>query len=153
MLFAQYGFEAVGFDFAPTAIAQARQLAGDLPIHFEERDIFSLAQDYAGAFDYVLEHTCFCAIAPAQRPAYVQLVYQLLRPAGELIALFWAHQRPAGPPFGSTADEIHQLFEPYFRLMDWQHPKNSVPERRDEEILARWQKRLPAELLVRENWS
>jgi SAM-dependent methyltransferase len=145
ILFAKHGFEVVGFDFAPTAIAQARQLAGSLPIRFEERDIFNLAQDYAGAFDYVLEHTCFCAIAPTQRPAYVQLLYQLLRPEGELIALFWAHQRAGGPPFGSTPDEIHQLFEPYFRLMDWQYPKNSVPQRQNEEILARWQTLTPAD--------
>lgn len=140
LLFASHGFEVVGFDFAPTAIAQARQLAGTLAIRFEQREIFSLSQDYAGAFDYVLEHTCFCAIDPSQRPAYVQLVHDLLRSEGELIALFWAHHRPGGPPFGSTADELQKLFGTSFRLMDWQPPQNSVSERANEEILSRWRK-------------
>ncbi len=29
---------------------------------------------------------------------------------GELIALFWAHNHPDGPPFGATLEEIQDLF-------------------------------------------
>jgi methyl halide transferase len=140
LLFARQGFDVVGFDFAATAIAQAQHLAGTQPIRFEQRDIFGLRKDYAGAFDYVLEHTCFCAIDPGLRPDYVQLVHSLLCPAGELIALFWAHNRSGGPPFGSSEHELRTLWGSQFSLVDWQKPTNSVIGRQGEEILARWQK-------------
>ncbi|MDX2230117.1 MAG: methyltransferase domain-containing protein [Leptolyngbyaceae cyanobacterium bins.349] len=143
LLFAEQGFEVVGFDFAPTAIAAATQLAQErhLSAQFLQRDIFELGTEFAGQFDYVLEHTCFCAIAPDLRDAYVQLVYTLLRSGGELIALFWAHTMPGGPPFGSTVTELQQRFAPYFAIGHLERVINSVPSRQGAEYLARWQRR------------
>ncbi|MCU0523678.1 MAG: TPMT family class I SAM-dependent methyltransferase [Elainella sp. Prado103] len=113
LLFAAHGFAVTGFDFAPFAIETATQAAQQrgLPAQFLCRDIFTLAEEFSHQFDYVLEHTCFCAILPEQRADYVQMVHQILRPGGELIALFWAHSRPGGPPFGVSLAEIRQLFE------------------------------------------
>ncbi len=138
VLFADRGFEVVGFDLAPSAIAAATQLAQarHLPAQFLQRNIFDLPSEFAGQFDYVLEHTCFCAIAPDQRDAYVQVAHRLLRPSGELIALFWAHQMPGGPPFGSTVDELHQRFMPLFDIIEFAPATNSVAGR-DNEFLAR----------------
>ncbi|NEQ27611.1 MAG: methyltransferase domain-containing protein, partial [Microcoleus sp. SIO2G3] len=104
LLFAEHGFEVVGFDFATSAIAEATSLAqaAGSTAKFLQRDIFDLATEFTQDFDYVVEHTCFCAIPPERRMEYVQLVRSLLRPKGELIALFFTHNRPGGPPFGST---------------------------------------------------
>ena len=90
-LFAEKGFEVMGFDFAPSAIATATAIATQThsTARFLQRDIFDLTPEFAGGFDYVVEHTCFCAIDPQQRPRYVQLVHQLLKPQGTLIALFF----------------------------------------------------------------
>lgn len=139
LLFAARGFEVVGFDYAPSAVTEATIAAQKrhLNAQFLQRDIFSLSRDFAQSFDYVLEHTCFCAIELAQRPAYVQLVRSLLRPQGELIALFWAHGRLGGPPFGATVTEIHQLFIPAFEMLSFAPVPNSPPGREDEEYLAR----------------
>jgi methyl halide transferase len=73
LLFAEQGFEVVGFDFAPSAIAAAVATAEarGLTAQFLQRDIFALGAEFAHQFDYVLEHTCYCAILPAQRADYV----------------------------------------------------------------------------------
>ncbi len=138
--FAEHGFEVVGFDFAPSAIATATTTAQQrgLPAKFLQRNIFELSPEFDQAFDYVVEHTCFCAIAPDQRPDYVQTVRKLLKPQGELIAIFWAHDRPNGPPFGATLAEIRQLFAPEFDVSALTPISNSPPNRENEEYLARF---------------
>ncbi|HTL87900.1 MAG TPA: methyltransferase domain-containing protein [Leptolyngbya sp.] len=138
LLFARHGFEVTGFDFSPTAIADAtRQAASlDLPAQFLQRNIFDLAEEFPAGFDYVIEHTCFCAIAPAQRQAYVKLVHSILRPGGELIALFWGHDRPGGPPFGVSLQEIADLFASKFDVSVINPATNSIESRRGEEYLA-----------------
>ena len=93
LLFATHGFETIGFDFAPSAIAIAQNLSKTMGItsEFMQRDIFELANEFANNFDYAIEHTCFCAIHPSQRPDYVNTVRSILKPNGELIAIFFAH--------------------------------------------------------------
>lgn len=143
LLFADRGFEVVGFDFAPSAVTQATaaaQMRG-LSARFLQRDIFALEPEFTEAFDYVLEHTCFCAIDPSQRDAYVQVVSRLLRSGGELIGLFWARPQPGGPPFGTTPEEIQQRFAPEFEVKSLIKAIDSVEGRRNEEYLARFQKR------------
>jgi SAM-dependent methyltransferase len=142
LLFADRGFEVVGFDLAPSAIAAATQAAQirQISTRFLQRDIFALEPEFAGQFDYVLEHTCFCAIAPELRTDYVNLVKWLLRPGGELIALFWAHSMPGGPPFGTTVDELQQRFATRFELIAFELAINSVPSRQGAEYLARFRR-------------
>lgn len=140
-IFAQKGFEVIGFDFAPSAIASATQLAQNngISAQFLQRNIFDLPAEFTHYFDYVLEHTCFCAIEPGDRPAYVKLVKSLLKPSGELIALYWAHNQPGGPPFGTTTAEIRQYFEPDFEINSLTLASNSVPQRQGQEYLGRFQ--------------
>ncbi|HEY9901771.1 MAG TPA: methyltransferase domain-containing protein [Candidatus Sericytochromatia bacterium] len=139
LLFAEHGFEVIGFDFAPSAIAQATSLAQatNSTAKFLQRDIFDLAREFPHAFDCVVEHTCFCAIPPERRGEYVQLVRSLLRTEGELIALFFTHTRPGGPPFGSTPAEIRQYFEADFEILSLEPVLNSVPSRQGEEHIGR----------------
>ncbi len=143
LLFAARGFEVIGFDFAPSAIASATELAQNSSIsaQFLQRNIFDLPAEFPHHFDYVLEHTCFCAIDPGDRQSYVQLVKSLLKPDGELIALFWAHNQPGGPPFGTTTAEIRHYFEPDFKINSLTLANNSVPQRQGQEYLGRFQDR------------
>jgi SAM-dependent methyltransferase len=143
LLFAEHGFEVVGFDFAPTAVADSISLAltTNNTAQFLQRDIFNLATEFPDYFDYVVEHTCFCAIPPERRTEYVQLVRSILRPNGELIALFFTHTRPGGPPFGSTPAEIRQYFEADFEILFLEPVLNSVPSRQGEEHIARFRVR------------
>lgn len=139
---AQQGFEVVGVDFAPSAIAASMQLAAQagVDVQFLQRDIFDLLPESAQQFDYVVEHTCFCALAPELRDRYVTLVHQLLKPQGQHIGLFFTHNRPGGPPFGIQPATIRDLFSPKFTIIDLAETTDSVPARLGEEHLGRFQK-------------
>jgi SAM-dependent methyltransferase len=118
-LFAAAGFDVVGFDYAPEAIAEAQRLY-DGKVRFEQADIFALADrqsPWAHAFDYVVEHTCFCAIHPSERPAYVQSVATMLKLGGYLLGVFWEHDKTDGPPFSTPENEIKSAFSNDFELL------------------------------------
>ena len=134
-LFAKAGFDVVGFDFASTAIAIAREGALKMKIEAEflQRDILVLGDEFANTFDYVVEHTCFCAILPQQRDRYVEVVRSLLKPKGIFLGVFFTHSRPGGPPFGLTPEEIVNYFQPSFEVISLAPVKNSIPRRRGEE--------------------
>ena len=143
LLFASKDFEVIGFDFAPSAIAAANYLAevAGISTQFLQRDIFDLADEFASYFNYVIEHTCFCAILPGRRPAYVELVRNLLRPNGELIGLFFTHSRAGGPPFGVTPAQIEEYFAADFELLSLVPAANSVPSRQGEEHFGRFRRK------------
>lgn len=139
LLFAYYGYYVVGFDFAPSAVASTEAKFaqyGFLGKNAEvvQHDIFDL-HNYRGHFDYVLEHTCFCAIHPARRKTYELVVRDLLKPEGKLIALWWLIDRQGpGPPFSVSKDELFELFSPDFRFDMVHEPTDSVPDRKGQEL-------------------
>jgi len=139
LLFAEAGHAVTGVDFAPSAIAAATALAqqANLSVQWRQDDIFHLPQHYSHQFDYVVEHTCFCALPPEQRTAYINLVQSLLKPTGELIAIFFTHQRSGGPPYGIQPSDIRALFTPQFDIVQLDPINNSVPSRQGEEHFGR----------------
>lgn len=145
-LLARRGYRVRGFDFAPSAIREARRLAAGqgLAVDFETRDVFGLAPDYAGSFDGVWEYTSFCAIDPARRPEYVALLAALLRPDGWLLACFFpVRAGEGGPPFPATEAEIRRLFEPRFVFLDAYVPEASPAGRQGAEWMVYARRRAP----------
>ena len=132
---AEQGLSVTAVDFAPSAIATTTELASAKGVKLEtlEQDIFSLSKTNKGSFDYLFEHTCFCAIAPSRRQDYVGLTADLLRPNGKLYGIFFTHNREGGPPFGITPSEIREFFSPYFELETLTAITNSIPRRQGEE--------------------
>jgi SAM-dependent methyltransferase len=132
---AEHGFNVVAVDFAPSALAEltARVEKRLLPMTFEQRDIFSLLPDYAEAFDYVFEHTCFCAIDPMNRQNYGSLGHDLLKPGGSLVGVFYTHGVGGGPPFDVRPIEIQRLFESRFDIRALGPTMHSVSERQGKE--------------------
>jgi len=132
---ARRGYSAVGFDFSAAAVAAARELAktDNVSAEFVERDIFTLAGDYARAFDGIWEYTCFCAIDPRRRAEYVRTMGAILRPGGWLLACFFPlRRRAAGPPFPVSEREVRRLFAPAFRI-ERAYPPHSVRARQGQE--------------------
>lgn len=138
-LFARRGFETVGFDFALTAIATARDLATaeGVAVRFEQADFFDLPRGWGGQFDYVVENSFFTAIPPERRAEYAAVVAGLLRPGGELIGLFRAHDRPDGPPFGTSEGELRGLLGRAFDVASIGPAPASHERRGGEELLVR----------------
>src|SRR2546430_7798884 len=84
---ANAGFNAIGYDIAPSAIRLAKQRtqAAGLKARFELRDFLHDPAPFR--FDWVFEHTLFCAIQPNERDAYVRAVLRWLKPKGHYLAV------------------------------------------------------------------
>jgi len=139
LLFASHGFEVTGLDFAPSA-AQATgrrlQAAGLLGTKgfLLQRDVFDI-HEYDGYFDYVLEHTCYCAIHPTRRHTYAMTVRDLLKPGGKLIGLWWLLDHgKGGPPYSLDKTELFTTFQQFFNIDLAYIPGDSVPERKGKEL-------------------
>ncbi|MGB7441303.1 MAG: methyltransferase domain-containing protein [Coleofasciculaceae cyanobacterium] len=122
LLFAEYGFQVIGFDFSPTALTTAKYLAktSRSSAQFLQRNIFNLANEFHQDFDYIIEHNCFSAIPSDSRGDYVELVKYLLKEKGELIGIFLTQNPTSGPPFASTPVEISHYFQPHFKLLQFE---------------------------------
>ena len=117
---ARAGFEAKGMDIAPSAIAASREKteAAGLKADFQEGNF--LKDEPEERFDYVFEHTLFCAINPSEREEYIRAVKRWLKPEGTFVAVFYLIPDEEGPPFGSTREEIQERFGKEFTLReDW----------------------------------
>ncbi len=136
---AQVGAEPVGLDIAPSAIklAEARPRVGSE--NYRIGDLFALPDDLRNAFDWVFEHTCFCAIDPSLRTDYVDAVADCLRPGGNLLAIFYldpGHDHPGdGPPFGSSRAELDALFCDRFETLSEEIPMIAYAGREGRELL------------------
>ncbi len=140
-LLAARGFDALGIDFAPRALAGARRLAAAAGVRgarFERRDLFRLPRTFDGAFDLVFEQTCFCAVHPGRRDEYARAMARVLRPGGLLLGLFFLIRPEEGPPFGTTPGEVRHRFtgSGLFALEEARVPEESVPPRQGREWLA-----------------
>jgi SAM-dependent methyltransferase len=136
--FARHGFRVTAVDFSPYVVAEMKRLADPhAPIEVLQHDLFALPPELDGAFDYVLEYTCFCAIDPERRPEYADIMERLLKPGGILIDLaFPLDGRPGGPPFAVSDSELLDLFqERGFNLLSRRAPVNSVAPRSGAEEL------------------
>ena len=141
---AEAGAESVlGLDVAPSAISGAQTRYGSQRgLTFELADFFAIGEDArAGSFDGIWEHTCFCAIDPADRPRYVTAAAAALRPGGMLVACFYLNPWDAdedqdqGPPFRSEVGKLDTLFAPYFTLEQELIPPHTFPGREGKELV------------------
>ncbi len=136
--FARHGFDVTAVDFSPSAIQEMKRLADpDAPVEVLQRDMFQLPRAMDGAFDYVLQYTCFCAIDPRRRDDFADMVARVLRPGGMYIDLaFPLDGRGGGPPFAVSAEDIVQLFKPRgLDLVSREKLADSISPRRGAEEL------------------
>jgi methyl halide transferase len=139
--FAQHGFEVTGLDISPRAVVEAGKLArtDGLRVTYRRGDFLNLSARSRGRFDWLFEHTCFCAIDPALRDRYVLATAMALRPGGYLLGIFYNIQPKSGPPFGTNREELLERFRPHFRLLSSGVPR-SYPNRAGKELLMLWKK-------------
>ena len=131
------GFAATGYDIAPSAIEIAIQKTREagLQATFKRGDF--LHDTAPEPFDWVFEHTLFCAIQPGERGAYVRALPRWLKPGGHYLAVYYFIPDTDGPPFGTDREEIIKRFGPDFELVkDWE--PESYPNRRGLERMFLW---------------
>jgi cyclopropane fatty-acyl-phospholipid synthase-like methyltransferase len=136
------GFQVTGFDIAPSAVRladEATRMAG-LNAQFQRADF--LVDTPPKPFDWVFEHTLFCAIQPVEREDYVQAVLRWLNMGGFYLAVNYFIPDTEGPPFGTDREEIWQRFSPHFELLEEWVPR-SYPNRTGLERMFWWKRTAP----------
>ena len=121
---AKAGFNATGYDIAPSAIALSKEKteAAGLDATFVLGNF--LDDQPPQLFDWIFEHTLFCAIDPALRENYVQAVRRWLKPNGHYLAVNYLIPDKEGPPFGTTCEELLERFSPHFDLLEEWVPRS-----------------------------
>lgn len=134
------GFQVTGYDLAPSAVklSKERTMAAGLRADFFEGDY--LKDTPARRFDWLFEHTLFCAINPDQRENYVASLLRWLKPDGQYLSVNYLIPDEDGPPFGTTREELIKRFSPHFELLkDW--VPRSYPNRTGLERMFWWKRK------------
>ena len=144
VLFAEHGFDVTAIDFSSEAIGHARKLADQKRVQIElvHDDLFDYSLGLSDEFDYLVEYVTFCAIDPLRRAEFASVVPSLMRNHGRFIALFFPlDDRPGGPPFAVSMDEVNRLFGRRLELLSIEAPERSVTPRKGKELLTVWRKK------------
>jgi SAM-dependent methyltransferase len=134
------GFTVTGYDIARSAIELSREktAGAGLTAEFILGDF--LTDTPPRQYDWLFEHTLFCAIDPQRRPDYVRAAVRWLKPGGHYLAVNYLIPDKDGPPFGTTRQEVLNWFSPDFALRKEWVPR-SYPNRTGLELMLWWQKR------------
>ena len=134
------GFDAYGYDIAPSAVRLGTEKteAAGLKANFALGDFLRDAPPKQ--FDWLFEHTLFCAIQPKERADYVRAVGKWLKPGGNYLAVNYLIPDEDGPPFGTTREEVVGWFQADYDLLAEWVPR-SYPNRAGLELMLWWRKK------------
>jgi len=136
---ARAGFEAEGFDLAPSAISLSMEKTQAAGLSAGYRVADFLRDEPPRRFDWLFEHTLYCAIGLSDRDDYVRAVVRWVKPAGQFLAVHYLIPDQDGPPFGTTREEVLERFSPHFELLQEWVPR-SYPNRTGLELMLWWRK-------------
>ncbi len=139
-VWARAGFAATGLDLAPSAIRIATEKTREAGLRAEFQLANFLESEPFATFDWLFEHTLYCAIDPARRDDYVRAVLRWLKPGGQFLAVHYMIGDREGPPFGCVQEELMTKFSPHFDLVQGHVPR-SYPNRTGRELLLWWRRR------------
>jgi SAM-dependent methyltransferase len=106
------GFDVVGFDVSPTAIATARERRPGSPVGYVVADLFDLPADWRHAFDLVVEVHSVQALPVELRDRAVDAVAGLVAGGGTLVVVAAARDSdavPPGPPWPLSRAELDRF--------------------------------------------
>jgi SAM-dependent methyltransferase len=130
-LLALHGLASIGLDYAPAAVAIARQrlAAAGLSARVEQADVLDWRPTEPVVA--VIERTCLCALHPDHWQRYAAQLDRWLQPGGRLFAQFEQVRRDdaadgfvQGPPYHCDMNAMRALF-PASR---WQWPAPPYPK-------------------------
>jgi SAM-dependent methyltransferase len=108
----------IGFDLSQCALNQAQSFPKVGKEKYVLGNYFEPPDNYLEAFDWIFEHTFFCAFDPSLRRDYVTRTHSLLKTRCYFLAVFFVEiEDPEGPPFPVSTKEIDQLFGDRFETV------------------------------------
>ncbi|MGC0421815.1 class I SAM-dependent methyltransferase [Embleya sp. AB8] len=107
---ARRGWQAVGIDYVPAAMAAARE-RGDAGVTYVEGDVTDLqSAGLEGTFDFFLDIGCFQGFDAGQRQAVGRGVTALAKPDATLLMLAFGPTRVRSFIGGVSRDEVEAAF-------------------------------------------
>jgi methyl halide transferase len=142
---AALGVPVLGVDIAPTAVAKAREFPAVGREAYELGNFLDPAWRAGRKFSALWEHTCFCAIDPAERGRYAEAAAACLEDGGLLAGVFFLRpfdpgEEQKGPPFGASLEELDEWFLPFFERVDGWVPRAAYPGREGREWIGLFRK-------------
>ena len=120
-LLSKYCDQVVGIDISQKAIDKAKDIEVVNKESYKVQDFFNLDRNFSQSFDWVVEHTFFCAISPNLRHHYVKNLVKVLRAKGDFLAVFFLKDRSnstlEGPPYKIDKEAIKEYFGKYFDII------------------------------------
>ena len=132
---ASQGASVLGIDIAASAVRMARENPPVADERYEVGDFLAPGAPF-GRFDWLFEHTLFCAIDPERWADYAASAVASLKPGGMFLAIFYldpANVEPGEPPFPVSPDELDGLFGQEFDLLEDWTPRSAHPGREGRE--------------------
>lgn len=128
---ARAGFVVTALDYAPGAVALARERLATAALRAEVHQADVLAWQPPEALDAVYEQTCLCALHPDHWTTYAANLHSWLRPGGRLALLAMQARRESaaegqieGPPYHVDVNALRALFTGTH--WDWPKPPYAV---------------------------
>lgn len=124
-----------GLDYAQKALDRAQQNYPDSRTQWVQADATTMTFDEP--LDLVWEYTCFCALMPELREAYVRQVAEVLRPGGRFVGLtFLKVPNPEdGPPFQIEPEALRTMLSQHFEILEFESETDrSIKARKGTEI-------------------
>lgn len=137
--FARAGWDVVGVELSPAALAVARQKIGNHADHIVCADFFAIP--LLEPFAVVYERAFLCAVAPDCWEHYVQRVHEMLRPGGAFVGYFYYGRDEEPPPYPMTPETADQLLGRRFTRETDQAVTDSVAVYADGERWQIWRRR------------
>lgn len=132
------GWDVTAVDFARGVETELRRRLAPYGSQVYIDDALSFTSPVA--FDLILDHTFFCALAPETRPAFGAMVDRLLGADGALISIVYPLDKSAeagGPPWGIDEATISDALGSNFATVS-DEPRGLVPGRRWPHVWTEW---------------
>lgn len=137
----EQGWDAAAIDFAPEAVARAKQVAGRWSGRVAVADFFAWRPAEAQALDMIYECAFLCAMPPAMWPRVAARWSALLAPGALLAGFFYFDDKPKGPPFGIARTRLDALLSEHFECVEDRAVEESIPVFAGKERWMVWRRR------------
>lgn len=127
-----------GLDISANALNLARSFPKTGKETYIEGDFLSGEAVGLESYDFLFEHTCFCAIPPTRREDYVLAASSALRPGGTMLAIFFTNPEndsTDSPPFRCELESTLTLFQTNFDVLETKSGIPTYPGREGRETL------------------